>query len=195
MRLASRVLIGLGLAALPAFCGPIGFNNTNEWYGLAWNTGVSNNLIGNSASSTGDSGVSTILSLTAGPWTFTTPANFVTRLTFQDLYSPGDRFQVFDTSVLTFTTSIPVDNTAENCANNPIACSLNSDWSKGTHDFATGAHSITMQIIQSASNTTTGFAVFRIENIAAPAIPEPTTLGLMGLGLGGLLLRWRAKRS
>src|SRR5262249_4800721 len=94
------------------------------------------------------------------PWTFTGAAS----LFVLDLGDVGDRFEVFDNTVSLGMTS-NISNTGGNPCGSPgtldIACSQgNAAYSRGTFDLGSGDHSITINVIQNATNTTFGQAVF-----------------------------------
>jgi hypothetical protein len=113
------------------------------------------------------------------------------------MFTDGDRFQLFvDGSVVGLPTSVPV-NDGTYCGNDPVICKANPKFSSGSFAFAAGPHSISMSDLLVNNQSSSGYAAFRLDGggIVVGGVPEPATFGLMGLGLGGLLLRWRAKRS
>jgi PEP-CTERM motif len=199
VKLIPKMLLGLGLAALPAFCNPIVLN---QWYLFTWNTTASLptpglDTGGTSASTYPISGGLTVSTgtcagsspCTAEPWTFTGQAV----LNVQDLFHDGDRFEIFDNGTSKGMTSIPSSAAQDPlCGNDPLVCALDPNFSSGSFIISgSGAHSITIMVTQRLITTSSG-AAFELT-----AVPEPTTLSLMGLGLGlgGLLLRWRARRK
>jgi PEP-CTERM motif len=119
-------------------------------------------------------------------FTFSGPAT----LDVQDLFESGDQFTVYDFGVAIGSTSAA--SNGPSCGNDPVACASVVASSKGAFSLGAGAHSISIQIISEASGFTTGNAAFEL---VASAVPEPTTVSLMALGLGGLLFGWRARRK
>jgi hypothetical protein len=204
VRLFSKVLIGLSLMALPALCGTFNIssaNGANDWYGIQWASqgGVISGIVPGTAyvSTNGTTILASspdIFNLTTN-WTF----NFGSTVTLiiADMFTDGDRFQFFlDGSLVGTPTSVPVSDSTF-CGNDPVVCMANVKFSSGAFVLAAGAHSITMSNLLVNNQFASGLAAFRLDSGGVPTggAPEPTTLGLMGLGLGGLLLRWRAKRS
>jgi hypothetical protein len=125
----------------------------------------------------------------APPWTFTGPAT----ITVLDLFQRGDRFQLFDNAASLGTTSVVVNDGTNPCDNN-IGCALaDTGYSRLVVAVGAGSHSLTLNIIQNATGTTGGAAVFQAS--ASTVVPEPGTMMLMGGVLVGLgLLRSRRKK-
>ena len=203
MKLIPKLLLGMGLVALPALCGPI---VTNQWYAFGWNGSAPTfgTSLGAGSGYTGSSGTPIAALACAGtapctdPWTFSGAASLVV----QDLYFDGDRFSIFDSGVLIGATSVPLnDGTA--CGNDPVGCVGNVKFSSGTFNFGAGSHSITMQVLQESNGFSSGQAVFELlaggttttTTTTTGGVPEPTTLSMMGLGLGALIFGWRARRK
>ena len=204
MKAFTRILIGLGLAAVPAICGTFNITTANtatDWYGMQWSTqggAITGFLPGTVYTSTGGitllSSSPSLLNLT-DTWAF----NFgsVMTVTVTDMFTDGDRFQLFvDGSLVpNLTTSVPLQDSTT-CGNDPLACFGNVKMSSGSIALAGGAHTITMKNLQVNMQSPAGLGAFRVDaGGVAGGVPEPTTLGLIGMGLGGLLLRWRARRS
>jgi hypothetical protein len=208
VKLFSRVLIGFAMAALPAMCGTFNIasvNGANDWYGIQWfgqGGSITGILPGSQYVSTNGTTIlasSPNISNLTDTWTFNFGANVT--LTIADMFNDGDQFQLFvdGSAVPSLTTSVPAnDNTF--CGNDPVICMANVKFSSGSIVLAAGAHTITMKDLAVNNQSPSGMAAFQLSGGGAPpppppGVPEPTTLGLMGLGLGGLLLRWRAKRT
>jgi hypothetical protein len=204
VKLVSKILIGLGLAALPAMCTPfsIGMNGAQDWYGMQWNSlgGTISGII--PGTSYVSSGGTTVLatSPSSGPlttsWSFTFTAGGG-KLKVTDLGTVGDQFRVFiDGDVNGVLTSVPFTNgTSCPISDDPFSCYTNAGSSTSLFNLSAGLHTLTMSDYAVNNQVSSGLGAFRLEQNPAPPVPEPTTVGLMGLGLAGLLLRWRAKRS
>ena len=200
MKLIPKMLLGLGLMALPALCSPIVMN---QWYTFGWSGAPTTPGLGGSPFGPYTGTLGTVIAGTTcspgpapctDPWTFTGAANLV----LQDLFYDGDQFQVFDFGSSIGTTSVPANDgtlCGASPANDPAGCSGNAKFSSGTFALGSGSHSITISVIAETPNTTSGAAVFELTSVTQPSVPEPTTLSMMGLGLGGLFLGWRARRK
>jgi PEP-CTERM motif len=207
-----KLIIGLSLTALPALCGSFTINNTNAtntWYGFQWLQAGSSGTCGSSptypcgtifgqANSTPSSdGTTTILGsggLSVSGWAFdfTGPVT----LTVTDLNTDGDSFKVYDNGNLILTTGASTYD-GQTCQNNPATCVTDSFMSHGSVSVGAGANLITMVDLTVNGQSPSGSGAFELTGDVSTvsAVPEPASLGLMGLGLGGLLLGWRRKRA
>jgi len=118
-----------------------------------------------------DPGVVSVL-LGAPPWTFSSPSAVV--LTITDVFLAGDNFQVFDNGTLIGSTNVPLQFLS--CGINPDVCLTNPNFAHGSFLMSSGAHSITIGVMPAQI---LGEGFFRVD-----AVPEPSTLSLLALGLG-----------
>ena len=107
------------------------------------------------------------------PWTFSGAA----KIFVLDLFAYGDRFELFDNSVSLGLTSSVV--TGGGPCGGDIACAIaDSGYSRGSFDVGAGSHSLTINFVSGFGQ---GAAVFQVG-----AVPEPSTFGLVAVGLGAL---------
>jgi hypothetical protein len=106
-------------------------------------------------------------------------------LTVVGLFSQGDRFQVFDFGTSLGVTTFVVNNGTDVCGGN-IECARDSAvYSHGYFFLGARDHFLTINVIQNATGTSGGVAVFNL-------VPEPGTMLLLSAGLVGVgLLRFR----
>lgn len=166
----------LTLSLLPARGGPIFADGS--WHEFSF-------LSGGSATSCGGFCVGTTNpvaeQLSSPAWTFSGLAT----VTLADLFGRGDRFELFDNGISQGQTSVPLNDNVDLCGNNIGNCLGAAGYSDGVYVLGAGSHSLTINIVQNASNTTGGVAVFQV---ASPT-PEPATWLLLGAGLVAMAFR------
>jgi hypothetical protein len=173
-----KIFIVFLLCALSAFAGPI---TTDQWYGFAWfdpmPSATSGYLVPSADASVLDPG--------ASPWTISlaSPAYFVV----VDGFESVDQFEVFDGGLSLGLTSSPTAH-AYGCSggNGPEHCLADIQYSRGSFLLGAGDHTINI-------TTVTGFSPgggwFQVDS----GVPEPSTLGLVGLA-GLAIIARRRKR-
>lgn len=186
-----NVMLGLGLLAVfnvPALATPIAADDT--WHEFLFSLAVSPVVSCGGVCVPTSNPVAEQTS--SPPWTFTGPAT----LTVLDLFSVGDRFEAFDFGVSLGTTTIVV-NTGGNPCGGDIACALaDPAYSRLIVTIPDAiAHSLTLNVIQNAANTTGGAAAFQLSPSQVPEVPEPATLVLIGSALTGSLVRRRLRKK
>jgi hypothetical protein len=198
MKLISKFLFGLGFAVLPAFCGTIA---PNTWYLFDW-TAPSAGLI-----ATGD----TTYGTPAAPWTFTGAGTFVVT----DIGANQQQFALYDNGGFLMSTSVPsgaypfggVNCGSSLVASTAVTCLGTAGMSEGSIALVgSGTHNLSILTQADASGVGSGVGFFEVctdgcgghSSVVADsgAVPEPATMGLMGLGLclGSVLLRWHRRR-
>ena len=113
--------------------------------------------------------------LDASSWTFTAPAAGAT-VTVVDAFLSGDQFQLFDSGLAGGLTSLP--GAPSDCGDDPVPCLADPSMSHGTFTLGAGAHALSIEATVSAGG---GSAYLRWD-----AVPEPSTLGLLGFALAAL---------
>lgn len=186
----SRIVIGLAVAALPAMCTTI-LPSDGSWYTFTWTGAPPTTAFGGLPTITGNLGTTLVGNPSGTTFNFSGP----TSIFLQDLFYDGDQFEVFVDSVSQGTTSSPF-NDATFCGNDPAGCINKPKFSSGTFDIlGAGPHTLQINVIAETNNLSSGNAVFNLSPLVAPEVPEPATLGFVGLGLAGLALRLRRKRA
>lgn len=124
--------------------------------------------------------------LDAPPWTFTAAGSGAT-LRITDVFTSGDRFEIFDFGVSLGLTSLPALDV--DCGDDPVPCFANAGMSTGLFVLAGGNHSLTIIPVAALEGGGTGY--FQVEGAAA-VVPEPATLTLLATGL---ILSVRRRRA
>jgi hypothetical protein len=129
-----------------------------------------------------DPGVNSLF-LGTPPWTFSSAVTV--EFTITDAFLLGDYFDVYDFGTLIGST--PIVALGANCGLNPDVCLADPRFSHAVFTLAPGAHSITIGVHEAQI---LGEGFFRVT-----AVPEPSTLLLLGSSVAGLLVRRRARKS
>lgn len=163
----------LGLSTQPVLAGPIPTDGT--WILFEWS-----NAPGSWVNDT--------------PFIFTSAGVIIVDIT--DAYAPGDRFRVYNHGILIGDTSQP--NVPAHYMTDPNATFVHPGFSSGSFTLPSGAHSITIQVIQIAEGAPNGAGFIRVRSdITLSEVPEPGSMTMAGLGLAGLVYagyrRWRRR--
>ena len=177
----------LGLSVAPAFADPV--NVDGSWHEFLFGrAGTFATTCGGTCDVTTDPLAERT---STPPWTFSGPAG----ITITDLFNRGDQFALFDNSVLVGDTSTPINDAGITCpttsvGNDIVACLADPGYSHGTFLLGSGAHSLTIEVIQNAAGNTAGAAVFQVSGVPEPSAFVP----LFGVGLLGLVSLRRRMR-
>lgn len=150
---------------------------TNVWYEFGFGTPSGSPLI---------SGAGTVLAFNppdghpvvqvgSPAWTITSTVPLA--LYVQDLFAAIDQFNMSNNAVSLGLTSADANSTAINCGGDITACIASLGNSRGTFTLPAGADSITG--IRDCITCESGAAVFEL----TPAVPEPSSLAVLGAGL------------
>ncbi len=120
-----------------------------------------------------------------GPFTFTTAAPVLLKVT--DAFTTGDAFNVWDSSTLIGSTSIPTSTGVDITGDPDIAYTL-PEYSHGAFLLGPGSYAIEFQTYLDCCGG--GGAWFRAD--VATVTPEPSTLAIAGLS--GLIVLVYARR-
>lgn len=192
----SKIVLLLGLAALPAISAPLDSVAVGTWLSFGWLGAPGAHAFGGFADYVGTMGTPVFSTRTCSFFHTDPDCAFsgAYTLTITDLFFDGDQFEVFDNGVSLGTTSVPT-NTITTCGDDPAACT-GAAWTHGTFNLGAGSHQLDIVLISQAVGTTSGRgALIFNAAVTPPEVPEPATFGLIGLGLVGVAFRLRKKRA
>ncbi len=178
-KLALAALLLTSSLAMTAHAVPI---NSDIWYTFSTNAGGTTGGCSPADPTSICTIPGTAVAVGASPWTFSGAGIFEVL----DLFSLVDQFEIFNFGASVGTTSAPGGGF---CGSDIAACMANPNASYGSFVFGAGNHSVTLQNI---SGSTAGAHVFRF---TATAIPEPSVLSMMLLGLFAVVFFRRQRRT
>lgn len=113
-------------------------------------------------------------------------------LTVTDAFLSGDQFEILDGVISLGLTSAP-GSVGDQIGSDYDAAAADSRWSSGSFLLGPGSH--TIKILVAASPFGGGAAAIRADSVQA--VPEPSSLAIFSIAVGGLFVRRlrRGKRS
>ncbi|MFA4901478.1 MAG: hypothetical protein WC600_01905 [Desulfobaccales bacterium] len=123
------------------------------------------------------------------PWTYTTNFPIGSQVTIVDAFAIGDVFQLYDGGAAVGATTFVANTGVATGISNPDLALLNAALSRGVFGLDPGAHSLDIEIIRNALETSGGCAYFRVDPCGIPVPPTVYLLGSSLLGLVGLRFR------